>query len=201
MEKINRRGEDVMPSGDYLKYNPEKNPAKRPEVREKMRLAKLKNPVRYWLGKHFEWSKEARRKASNSLKGHPNYLKHQTKEARKKISKTMKGRKLSEETKKKLSELNKIRLSNPKNNSNWKGGITPLRQKIRNSNKFKEWKKSVLKRDNYICTICDSKEHLEVDHIKPFSKFPKLRFDINNGRTLCRDCHIKTDTYGGRLNG
>ena len=24
----------------------------------------------------------------------------------------------------------------------------------------------------------------------------KKLWDINNGRTLCRDCHMKTDTWG-----
>lgn len=53
----------------------------------------------------------------------------------------------------------------------------------------------------------------DADHIYPFSKIlddfnitsieeaiscEKL-WDTENGRTLCRDCHIKTDSYGVNL--
>lgn len=34
------------------------------------------------------------------------------------------------------------------------------------------------------------------DHIKSFKDHPELRTDLQNGRTLCVDCHRKTDTYG-----
>ena len=87
-------------------------------------------------------------------------------------------------------------------NSNfWKGGISTERQKIYASIEYKNWRKSVFERDGYMCVI-GKKEHgdrLQADHIKPFSLFPELRFELSNGRTLCIDCHKKTDTYGGRI--
>lgn len=83
------------------------------------------------------------------------------------------------------------------NNPNWKGGITPINQKIRKSPEYKEWRKAVFERDDYTCQICGQiGGTLQVDHIKPFSLFPKLRFRISNGRTLCVLCHRETDTYG-----
>lgn len=86
------------------------------------------------------------------------------------------------------------------NHYNWKGGITPLNRKIRTSVEYKEWRNIVLKRDDYTCQICGKRGgKLEVDHIKPFSLYPDLRLDINNGRTLCPSCHRKTTTYAGRL--
>ncbi|MEK6828742.1 MAG: HNH endonuclease, partial [Nanoarchaeota archaeon] len=72
----------------------------------------------------------------------------------------------------------------------WKGGITPIYLQIRASGKYKEWRKDVFKRDNYTCQICGKKGcYLEADHIKSFAQFPELRFDLNNGRTLCQPCH------------
>jgi 5-methylcytosine-specific restriction endonuclease McrA len=86
-----------------------------------------------------------------------------------------------------------------KNNWRWKGGITPVNEKIRKSTQCKVWRKAVYERDNYTCVWCGQKgtgRNLNADHIKPFALFPELRFEIDNGRTLCVDCHKKTDTYG-----
>jgi 5-methylcytosine-specific restriction endonuclease McrA len=77
------------------------------------------------------------------------------------------------------------------NNHNWKGGISPLMEKIRKTNELRKWKLSVFKRDQFACVVCKSTKPLEADHIKPFSLFPELRTDINNGRTLCKPCHLK----------
>lgn len=86
-----------------------------------------------------------------------------------------------------------------KNSSNWKGGITPINKAIRNSPKYKRWREAVFERDDYTCVRCGERGGtLNGDHIKSFSMFPELRFDLNNGRTLCVPCHKKTDTYAGR---
>jgi len=88
----------------------------------------------------------------------------------------------------------------------WKGGITPINAKIRTSYKYKLWRISIFKRDNYTCVWCGVKNGqgktviLNADHIKPFAIFPELRFAIDNGRTLCVPCHKTTDTYAGKMN-
>jgi len=86
-----------------------------------------------------------------------------------------------------------------KNNYFWKGGITPINQVIRTSVEYKFWRQSIFERDNYTCIWCLEKGGvLHADHIKPFALYPELRFAIDNGRTLCKECHKTTDTYAGR---
>jgi 5-methylcytosine-specific restriction endonuclease McrA len=64
---------------------------------------------------------------------------------------------------------------------------------------YKLWREAVFKRDDYTCQMCDQHGgYLEVDHIKSWSQYPELRLAIDNGRTLCRPCHMMTDTWGGR---
>lgn len=102
----------------------------------------------------------------------------------------------SEETKKKLSIAPHLcRDKHP----NWKGGITPLIRKLRNSQEYKIWRSAVFKRDNWTCTWCSYKgNRLQADHIKSFSLYPDTRFIVENGRTLCEECHKKTSNYCGK---
>lgn len=83
--------------------------------------------------------------------------------------------------------------------TNWKGGITPINLLIRGSVEMKLWRLDVFNRDKYTCVLCGQKGgDLQADHIKPFAYYPELRFDRQNGRTLCKSCHRKTDTYGAK---
>lgn len=78
----------------------------------------------------------------------------------------------------------------------WRGGITPKNKAIRNSLEYREWVKKVFGRDKYTCVFCGKVGgDMHADHIKQFAYHPEVRFDINNGRTLCVSCHRKTDTY------
>ena len=90
-----------------------------------------------------------------------------------------------------------------KDSNFWKGGITSLRGLIRSLEEYKDWRTKVFTRDKYICQQCGvsgNKKYLTAHHIKSFANYPKLRFDVNNGKTLCEDCHKLTDNYKGRAN-
>ena len=111
------------------------------------------------------------------------------------------GRQYSVEHRRKIGESR----SGEKSNF-WRGGVTPINNKIRSSLEYRLWRDSVFKRDNYTCVWCDIKfvkgvtgdVKFQVDHIKPFSQYPELRFAIDNGRTLCLPCHKTTNTYLNR---
>lgn len=142
---------------------------------------------------------DVRQKISESKKGNNGRLGMlQSEETKKKISQSHKGKKkpwagkfLTEDGRRRL-----IDSMSGANSKSWKGGITLLHKKIRNSAEYKSWRRSVFKRDNYTCLWCSKRGiYLEADHIKQFALFPQLRFDINNGRTLCRECH-NTTKYG-----
>lgn len=84
---------------------------------------------------------------------------------------------------------------------NWKGGISPRNNRFRQSRDYKTWRMSVFKRDRFACVKCKYKSRgtrpadIQADHIKSFSKFPKLRLSVKNGRTLCIPCHKRTKSY------
>ena len=126
-----------------------------------------------------------------------------------KISKALKGRIFTDEWKDKLRKAHLGQVAwnfgkqylqiRGKNNPNWKGGITPINKALRHTLEYKLWRKAVFERDNYTCQDCGAYgEELQADHIKQFAYFPKLRFELSNGRTLCKPCHEKTPTYKNR---
>lgn len=109
-------------------------------------------------------------------------------------------------TKETIDKMSRAHLGIPQphkrkeNHWNWNGGITSENKCARVSIQYKNWRRSVFARDNFTCVKCGIRGgYLNADHIKPFALFPELRFDINNGMTLCVDCHKKTETYGGRI--
>ena|SRR3990167_2202063 len=96
---------------------------------------------------------------------------------------------------------------------NWKGGLTSFLHLIRNCFRYRQWRSDIFHRDDFRCVLCGrrcgegSAVYLEADHypkrfidiinqnnIKSLeeSLVCEELWDINNGRTLCRECHDKT---------
>lgn len=58
-----------------------------------------------------------------------------------------------------------------------------------NDPKYKAWRLAVKRRDKFKCKKCGSRKKLAAHHIKKWADHPLLRYDVNNGITLCRKCH------------
>lgn len=79
----------------------------------------------------------------------------------------------------------------------WLGGKTRESKLKRTCAAYKEWRAAVFARDNFTCVFCGVKDRtIEADHIKAQSEYPELIYKVNNGRTLCHECHKETDNYG-----
>lgn len=88
--------------------------------------------------------------------------------------------------------------------------ITKLQSLIRESAKYRLWRQQVWERDGYTCQLCFKRGKICADHIISFLELllenkidgydkameSNKLWNIENGRTLCYDCHYKTDNYG-----
>ena len=78
---------------------------------------------------------------------------------------------------------------------NWNGGTTKRKAEGYWNSTCKAWRNAIFERDNYTCQWCGARSkkgetvYLEAHHIKLWVDYPELRFDLNNGVTLCRECH------------
>ena len=74
------------------------------------------------------------------------------------------------------------------------------RQKMYDT-QYKYWMLEVKKRDLWKCKInnSDCKGRLESHHILSWKDFPELRYDINNGITLCHAHHPRVRAEEKRL--
>lgn len=151
------------------------------------------------------WNKGKTKIDFPQLKGNSTGHK-QTEDAKKKIGRAARNRIVSKETREKSSNSHRGEKCHW-----WKGGKTAVAKLIRVSFKYRQWRSDVFTRDNYTCLFCNVRGgKLEADHIKRLSDIIteydiktqediyncEELWDINNGRTLCIDCHKKTDTYG-----
>ena len=76
-------------------------------------------------------------------------------------------------------------------NWRWSGG--PKRPHL--SPEHREWREKVFRRDNFTCRGCGARSgvgkavYLHAHHIRHVADDPSAAYDIDNGLTLCIDCH------------
>jgi hypothetical protein len=106
------------------------------------------------------------------------------------------------------------RIPHGRDASGWNGGVSNLHESIRKTNLYMNWRDLVFRRDNYTCQICGKNGNLlNVHHINSFIEILNKNnilslediyycdelWDINNGVTLCRSCHLKL--HKGQIEG
>jgi len=129
--------------------------------------------------------------------------KHMSLKTKQKISNSLKGRIFSKEhLQKKIDSAPK-----GKNHPNYNPKLSENeRKKCHKIPGIGKWRKQIKERDNYTCQKCGCKKYLQVHHINNFKNFKEQRLDINNGITLCKECHISKNgksihnIYGWYLN-
>ena len=115
---------------------------------------------------------------------------------------------VSIEARKKQAEKMKGKTWKQKNPNSWNKGLKGFmagensphwikdRSKLKKENKqgdsaYREWRKSVWLRDVFQCKIVnqDCKGRVEAHHILAWRDYPELRYNVNNGITLCQFHH------------
>ena len=90
-------------------------------------------------------------------------------------------------------------------NVNWKGGIASIRNE-RASYDYINWRKSVFARDHYTCQCCGAKNGkgrtivFNAHHIENWKDNRDKRYDVENGITLCLECHYAFHSQYGKKN-
>jgi hypothetical protein len=107
--------------------------------------------------------------------------KHIASTAHRKAKRTLKAKKKA--GKKKLTETERRK----RIFASWKN---PELDKLRRTPEYQEWRVAVLERDEYKCQHCEKTGgRLHAHHLKTFKMHPDLRYDVDNGVTLCNKCH------------
>jgi len=93
------------------------------------------------------------------------------------------------------------------NHHNWNPNLTDeerLHRDYNHKNENNQWRKAVYERDDHTCQKCfvkGSGKNLNAHHILPWALFPELRFEVENGITLCKTCHKRYHKVWGHGEG
>lgn len=89
-------------------------------------------------------------------------------------------------------------------NAAWKGGVTIVKERIRDLFEYRQWRSDIFTRDKFTCINCGNiGGKLQAHHVIPMNvlmqkyeitsieaaKNCSELFNLNNGETLCEGCH------------
>jgi len=78
--------------------------------------------------------------------------------------------------------------------SKWRPELVPVQRTFYESQEWLELRYRALKLHGGHCQCCGNApipgNPLQVDHIKPRSRFPELELDLNNLQVLCKSCNM-----------
>lgn len=82
----------------------------------------------------------------------------------------------------------------------WKGGISRDTHSLKRP-EYRKWRTTVFQRDEFKCRIAnkDCKGQLQAHHILRWAEYPELRYEVNNGITLCQAHHPRKRAEEKRL--
>ena len=81
----------------------------------------------------------------------------------------------------------------------WKGGKEPENSRPRRTLRAIRWRYAIYARDKHTCQKCGKTNcRLNAHHILSWSLYPEHRFDMDNGITLCKECHIEEHRIHGK---
>lgn len=159
-------------------------------IKNKVKLKGKHNSPKTQFKKGHIISNETRIKIgkASKLRGGGGWMKgkkwHQSEEAKRKIGLANKGKKISEETLRKISGSK---------NHGWRGGIS----KRRYPPEFNELLKVKIRlRDGYVCCLCGRTEREELEELNRVLCVNHIDYDKNNCKeenlnTLCLRCNVK----------
>jgi hypothetical protein len=151
-----------------------------------------------------EWRDKLNAASSETHKGKPKSPEHKariaasnagkafTDDRKAAISKAAKGRKSWNKGLNKIDNPDIIQYGKPgASHWNWQGGIAEDRSLSRMLPEYRIWRTAVYRRDGYRCVVCGGRDRINADHILRWRDFPQLRYEIENGQTLCYKHHLE----------
>ena len=122
------------------------------------------------------------------------------------------GKPRTEQERQQIRETMRKKAKYGPENRFYKDGMSSLKERVRKSWKFRDWREAIFKRDDYTCQECGKKgdklhphhwkkgfaEIWQENKITTFEEAMNCEelWDVSNGKTLCENCHKKTETYG-----